>query len=173
MRSVAPLCAAVLLFVAACAPKGETAVKDSAAATAAPPVADAAAVRQAIEQANANFVAAVKQGDSTGMVANYADDAVMMMGGMPALRGRSEIGSKVVGMFKAVKGGDVKLVTSQVDVAGDYAIETGAYEMTATPPGGKPATEKGKYVTVWKKQSDGSWKIYRDIANTDEPPPKS
>jgi len=167
MRSVAPLCAAILLFAAACAPKGETPVKDSAA-TAAPPTVDAAAVRQAIEQANANFVAAVKQGDSTGLVANYADDAVMMMGGMPALRGRSEIGSKVVGMFKSLKGGDAKLVTSQVDVAGDYAIETGAYELT--PPGSKPVTEKGKYVTVWKKQPDGSWKIYRDIANADAPP---
>jgi len=169
MRSVAPLCAAVLLFAAACAPKGETPVRDSAAAVA-PPVVDAAAVRRAIEQANANFSAAVKQGDSTGIVANYADDAVMMMGGMPALRGRTEIGGKVVEMFKSAKGGDVKLITSQVDVAGDYAIETGAYEMTGTSPGGKPVTEKGKYVTVWKKQSDGSWKIYRDIANTDAPP---
>ena len=172
MRCVAPLCTALLLFAAACAPKGETAVNDSAA-TAAPPVVDAAAVRQAIEQSNAKFADAVKQGDSVGMAANYADDAVMMMGGMPALRGRSEIAKAVTGMFQSMKGGDVKLTTSQVDVGGDYAIETGSYEMTTTPPGGKPMTEKGKYITVWKKQPDGSWKIYRDIANTDAPPPKS
>ena len=55
MRVVAPLCAAVALLVAACAPKGETPVKDSAA-TAAPPVVDVAAVRQAIEQANDKYV---------------------------------------------------------------------------------------------------------------------
>ena len=172
MRSVAPLCTALLLFAAACAPKGETAVRDSAA-TAAPPVVDAAAVRQAIEQSNAKFADAVKQGDSTGMVANYAEDAVMMMGGIPALRGRSEIAKAVTDMFKSMKGGDVKLTTSQVDIGGDYAIETGTYEMSVTPPGKQQMTEKGKYVTVWKRQADGSWKIYRDIANTDAPPPKS
>jgi uncharacterized protein (TIGR02246 family) len=171
MRCVAPLCSVVLLFAAACAPKGETAVKDSAA-TAAPPVMDAAAVRQAIEQSNAKFVDAIKRGDTTAMAADYADDAVMMMGGMPALRGRSEITKAVTGMSQSMKGGDLKLTTSQVDLGGDYAIETGTYEMTATPPGGKPTTEKGKYVVVWKKQPDGSWKIYRDIANTDAPPPK-
>ena len=172
MRSVAPLCAAVVLFAAACAPKGETAVKDSAA-TAAAPVVDAAAVRQAIEQANAKFADAVKQGDTVGMVAGYADDAVMMMPGSPAWRGRSEIAKQIVAAFKPMKGADVKLTTSQVDIGGDFAIETGTYETTVSSPGGKPMTEKGKYVVVWKKQADGSWKIYRDVGNSDAPPPKS
>ena len=172
MRSAAPLCAAVVLIAAACTPKGETALKDSAA-TAAPPVVDAAAVRQAIEQANASFTQAVKQGDTVGMVANYADDAVMMMEGTPAWHGRSEIAKQIIAAFKPMKGADVKLTTSQVDIGGDYAIETGTYETTVSPPGGKPATEKGKYVAVWKKQADGSWKIYRDVGNSDAPPPKS
>jgi len=172
MRSVAPLCAAALLFAAACAPKGETAVKDTAA-TAASPVVDAAAVRQAIEQANASFAQAVKQSDTIAMVANYADDAVMMMEGTPAWHGRSEIAKHIIAAFKPMKGADVKLTTSQVDIGGDYAIETGTYETTVSPPGGKPMTEKGKYVTVWKKQADGSWKIYRDVGNSDAPPPKS
>jgi uncharacterized protein (TIGR02246 family) len=171
MRSVAPLCTAFLLFGAACAPKGETAVKDSAA-TAAPPVVDAAAVRQAIEQSNAKFSDAVKQGDTVAMVANYADDAVMMMDGTPAWRGRSEIAKQIIAAFKPMKGADVKLTTSQVDIGGDYAIETGTYETTVSAPGGKPQTERGKYVTVWKKQADGSWKIYRDVGNSDAPPPK-
>ena len=69
MRVVAPLCAAVALLAAACAPNGETPVKDSAA-TAAPPVVDVAAVRRTIEDANAKFIDALTRGDSTGMVAN-------------------------------------------------------------------------------------------------------
>ena len=77
MRVVALLCAGVALLAAACAPKSETPVKDSAA-TAAPPVVDVAAVRQAIEQANAKQSDAINRGDSTGLVANYADDAVLM-----------------------------------------------------------------------------------------------
>ena len=50
----------------------------NSAATAAPPVVDVAAVRQAIEQANAKQSDAINRGDSTGLVANYADDAVLM-----------------------------------------------------------------------------------------------
>jgi len=39
--------------------------------------------------------------------------------------------------------------------------------VTVTPKGGKLTHDKGKYLTVWKKQADGSWKIYRDINNSD------
>jgi hypothetical protein len=34
-----------------------------------------------------------------------------------------------------------------------------------------PAPEKGKYVTVWKKQSDGQWKVAEDIFNADSAGP--
>jgi uncharacterized protein (TIGR02246 family) len=172
MRVVAPLCAAVALLAAACAPKGETTVKDSAA-TAAPPVVDVAAVRQAIEQANAKFIDAMTRGDSIGMVANYVDDAVVMDPGAPARRGRGEIGANFAKRIQSAKLSDGKATTASVDVAGDYAIETGSFEWTVTPKGGKPMRDKGKYLTVWKKQADGSWKIYRDINNSDGPVPKS
>lgn len=168
MRNVARLCAALSVLVAACAPK-ETAVTDSAA-TVAPPVVDVAAVRQTIEQTNAKMIDALQRGDTTAMLANYDNDAIVMISGNPAWRGRSEIATQGAGLFSAVKFSDVKFTPSTVDVAGDFAIETGAYEMTTTEAGKKPVPDKGKYVTVWKKQADGSWKVYRDITNTDIPP---
>ena len=169
MRSVAPLCAAVVLFAAACAPKGETPVTDSAA-PAAPPVVDVAAVRQAIDQTNTKMIDALQRADTALIMSVYADDAVTMMSGQPAWRGKSEIATNGKQMFDAVKFSDVKFNTTSVDVAGDYAIETGAYEMTVTEKGKKAVADKGKYITVWKKQADGSWKVYRDISNTDIPP---
>jgi len=172
MRVAAPLCAVVALLAAACAPKGETPVTDSAA-TAAPPVVDVAAIRQAIEQANAKFIDAMIRGDSAGMVANYADDAVVMDPGAPASRGRGEIGARFAKKLQSAKVSDEKATTASVDVAGDYAIEAGTFDVTATPKGGKPTHSTGKYLTVWKKQADGSWKIYRDINNSDGPAPKS
>ncbi len=147
-------------------------MKDSAA-TAAPPVVDVAAVRQAIEQATAKYVDAVTRGDSAGFVANYADDAVSMEPGVPVYHGRGALGASFAKRQQEVKVSDMKASTASVDVAGDYAIETGSYELTFTPKGGKPMHDKGKYLMVWKKQTDGSWKIYRDINNSDGPPPKS
>ena len=55
-----------------------------------------AAVRQAIEQANAKQRNAINRGDRTGLVANYADDAVLMFPGEPAWRVRGEIGANGV-----------------------------------------------------------------------------
>jgi uncharacterized protein (TIGR02246 family) len=172
MRSVAPLCTAVLLFAAACAPKGETAVKDSAA-TAAPPVVDVAAVRQTIDQANAKASDAFQRGDTAVLFSYYDKDIAVLMAGQPTMRGKAEVTGNLAKMFAGTKFSDVKFNTSTVDVGGDYAIETGTYEMTVTEPGKKPVPDKGKYLTVWKKQADGSWKIYRDMPNSDGPPPKS
>ena len=42
--------------------------------------------------------------------------------------------------------------------------------MTYTEPRtGMTLIEKGKYVTVYKKQDDGSWKAVEDIDNADAP----
>jgi len=30
--------------------------------------------------------------------------------------------------------------------------------------------DKGKYLTVWQRQGDGSWKVVRDINNADTQP---
>mgnify|MGYP003342292487 CR=1 FL=1 len=53
-----------------------------------------------------------------------------------------------------------------VTVVGDYAFEDGTYSWTMKPKKGKEATEVGKYLTVWHKQADGSWKIARDRASS-------
>ena len=132
-----------------------------------------AAVRQAIEQANAKQRDAINRGDSTGLVANYADDAVLMFPGEPAWRGRGEIGVNGVKLLHSARFSDMKLNTASVDVTGDYAIETGSVEWTATPKGGKAMHHKGKYLIVWKNQADGSLKTVRDISNSDGPPPKT
>ena len=52
----------------------------------------------------------------------------------------------------------------------DLAVETGAYELTLQPKSGPVIQDKGKYLTVWKRQTDGSWRIVRDINNSDLPP---
>jgi ketosteroid isomerase-like protein len=50
------------------------------------------------------------------------------------------------------------------------AYTQGTYEFTATDPKSGPVNDRGKFVVVWKKQTDGGWKIAADIWNSDLPP---
>jgi ketosteroid isomerase-like protein len=49
------------------------------------------------------------------------------------------------------------------------AYSTGAYQMSFKDAAGKLVPDRGKYVTVWKKQTGGSWKVALDIFNSDLP----
>ncbi len=57
--------------------------------------------------------------------------------------------------------------------SGDLAYSSGTYAMTFNGPSGKPLADRGKYVTVWRKEADGSWKVVRDAFNSDLPVPGS
>jgi ketosteroid isomerase-like protein len=50
----------------------------------------------------------------------------------------------------------------------DMAYLQGTYTMT-DPKTKKPMTDKGKYLTVFTKQPDGSWKAIADAFNSDPP----
>ena len=114
--------------------------------------------------------------DATAFSANYATDAVMMTPGMAAMKGHDAIKSGVTGMFAdpALK---IDFSSDRVEVAdsGDMAATRGSYTLNVTDSAtNKPITDKGSYVTVFRKQTDGAWKAVLDI-NTSEvapaPPP--
>lgn len=142
----------------------------AACAPAAPPPADTAAVKAAIEAVNAKVVAAAEKGDSAAVVATYDADATVLPPAEPAWHGSAAIAKGWGGMFGAVTIKDFTLTSGDVVVGGDYAAETGTYKMTLVPKKGAAMEDHGKYVVVWKKQADGSWKLYRDIWNTDVTP---
>jgi ketosteroid isomerase-like protein len=69
----------------------------------------------------------------------------------------------------AIRGGVQSFVFNTQDVTGyaDLLVETGKYE---TYGAGRQLIDRGKYVTVWKREN-GVMKIYRLISNTSFPPP--
>ena len=161
-----------LLIVAACTAKQEAANTTDTAAAKAPPSAvatDEGAVRRSIDSLNARFLDALTRGDTAGAVANYAADAVVMFPNESAWRGADAVRKGFAGFLSQVGVKDGRATTDDLMVSGDLAVETGHYEWTLVPKGGKEIKDKGKYVTTWKRQSDGSWKIVRDISNSDLP----
>jgi ketosteroid isomerase-like protein len=62
-----------------------------------------------------------------------------------------------------------KATKVEVAKAGDLAYVSGAYEETMTDGSGKSVKDHGKYVEIFKKQADGTWKVVADIWNSDLP----
>jgi uncharacterized protein (TIGR02246 family) len=100
----------------------------------------------------------------------YADDALVLPPNMPAIQGKASARSMWQGMFTVPGfGGGWKVTKVEVARSGDLAYVTGSYELSESDPGGKPSTDKGKYLEVWKKQADGNWKCIVDMFNSDLP----
>ena len=130
---------------------------------------------QAIKDLETNWNKDIAAKDLNRIVSYYAPDAVLMATGFPPAAGKDAI----TAMHKQLLDDpniSLKFAASRVEVSGDLAFTQGSYEMTMTDPATKkPANDKGNYVTVYKRQADGSWKAVSDIATSGPPPapPKS
>jgi uncharacterized protein (TIGR02246 family) len=128
---------------------------------------DEAAIR-ALETA---WSAALQAKDVDKFVANYAPDAVTLPANGPIATTPADIRKGIAEMM-ASPGLSMTFRPTSVFVAksGDVAYTYGTYDLSMTGPDGRPVTDKGKYVTVYKKQADGSWKAAVDTFNSDLPP---
>jgi uncharacterized protein (TIGR02246 family) len=131
--------------------------------------ADRAAVQAAIDAQLATFRDAMIKGDTAGMASIYTDDAIVLPANVPMARGRAAMNAMNAGMFASTSVADMRFATVDLILTGDYAIETGTYRMTIKPKGAPQLVDDGKYVAIWQKQADGSWKMIRDIFNSDKP----
>lgn len=133
------------------------------------PQTDVAAVRKTIEEASASSAQAIMSGDVEKSIVNYADNATSMPPNSAALKGKEAIKAWTAEMSKMGKMTAVKFGTVDVDASGNLAYEVGTYDMTMEMSGMGEMKDKGKYMAIWKKQADGSWKVHADIWNTDTP----
>lgn len=135
------------------------------------PAVDQAAIGAKIDSLNTVYIGAVGSRDTTALVNLYTDDAHMMPANMARADGHDAIHKSWAGVL-AMPGLDLKFTsnTKVVSEAGDMAVDLGTYTFAANGPKGKPMTDNGKYVTVWKKVN-GEWKILVDTFNSDMPAP--
>lgn len=151
-----------LVFIS-CNDKEDTEKKDDIR-----PTFDIAGAKKLIDSANAAFVALFAKGDSVGLAAMYTSDGKTMPPNMPAVSGRAAIQNGFGGLFSTMGPSDLKITTT--DVWGDekMLVEEGTFVMSQKDK----EIDRAKYIVVWK-QEDGKWKIFRDIFNSDNPPPPS
>jgi len=103
-----------------------------------------------------------QKGDPAFFASVYTKDACVMPSGSPKLNGMENI----IGFFKVEEGTPpfkVNVLAGEISGNEENVFEVGTYEIVSDK---NESFEKGKFIVVWK-QENGTWKIHREIWNTD------
>jgi ketosteroid isomerase-like protein len=172
VKTRAILAVPALVLMLACSTKAPS--NDTTAETAAPAAHDAAADNDALAKAHDVLEGSYRNSDCNAMVANAASDAVIEPPNTASASGVEGVKSWCTPMFTQMKTKALDVSNKNIEVSGDIAVDRGDYDWTLTPAkGGADVKAKGRYITVWHRQSDGSWKWTRLIWNSREPMPKA
>ena len=130
----------------------------------------ATAVAEAIRELDVEFMKAVNARNAAALVkAFYAADAVLMPPNHAMAEGRANIQAFLQGLMDAGLS-SIKLETGTIASAGDLAYGQGRYTLSLAPTGAAPIQDVGKYVVVYRRQPNASWRAIADIFNSDQPP---
>jgi ketosteroid isomerase-like protein len=149
----------VLALAALCAPACSPKVNDPADV-------------QAVKDTAPAYDKLANASDAAGLASQfYAANGVRMDPNQPASAGTEAIRAALEKSY-AQSSESIRNVIDDVRVAGGFAAAKGTFEGTSTPKaGGTGVPVKGKFVTLYEKQADGSWKAVWDIYNSDLPAP--
>ena len=101
-------------------------------------------------------------------IAFYSDDAIVFAPNATSATTKEAIRNRWKDMF-ASPGFVItwQPTTVRVGKSGEMAWVSGTYELTMNDASGKPINDRGKYLEVWEKQTDGNWKCAADMWNSD------
>jgi uncharacterized protein (TIGR02246 family) len=135
----------------------------------------AAVVRDVSEDVDAihALIEEVKQadmsGDIEGLMARCTDDVVSMPPGLPAIVGQDDLRAYYEAAYSQLSIEALEMTPEETHVAGDWAFSRGKFEETVVPSEGEPFDVVGKFLFIFHREADGSWKVARLIGNMDAP----
>lgn len=125
-----------------------------------------AAAIKAIQQADLDFCAATKARGLDGWMSYFADDATAFPAGKPFIQGKAALREFYSNLFSTPELTiDWRPVIAEAASSGDLGYTIGTAEFRFRDKDGQLTTRPGKYLTVWKKQAGGSWKVVADLGN--------
>lgn len=131
--------------------------------------ADITAINEVFNQ----YVVAVNTGDFDLWISLWTDDAVQMPPDTPARVGKEQIREAMKPGFDQM---NLDMTINSIDdvkVYGDLGIVRCTYTLKMTPKAGGEtinAVPDAKDLSLWERQSDGSWKLIYDCNNSNVPP---
>jgi ketosteroid isomerase-like protein len=124
-------------------------------------------VEQLLRDLDSKWSKAAANKDLEQTIAFYSDDAIMF----PPNETSAATKEAIRNGWKAMLGSPGLVISwqptkVQVGKGGEMAWVSGRYELTMNDANGKPINNRGKYLEVWQKQTDGNWKCAADMWNS-------
>ncbi|MEJ2291923.1 MAG: nuclear transport factor 2 family protein [Deinococcales bacterium] len=130
---------------------------------------DVQADQAAIRQVWVDYAHYAETGNLEGWMALWMPGGIKMSAGKPPIVGLDAIRS-ATGVGKSSATVVLSIDPQEITVIGDWAYTWGLYTKDVTPEGGGATSHvDGKFMTILRRQDDGSWRIYRDIDNSNVP----
>jgi ketosteroid isomerase-like protein len=125
----------------------------------------------AVRAADAAWLKAYTAKDLDKAVAFCDEQGSMLMPNAPVATGKDAI-AKLIASHFAIHYSKLTWHPNSVGVArsGELGYTSGTYELSFKEASGKTIADKGKYLIVWKKHPDSTWKVLFDMSNSDLPP---
>jgi ketosteroid isomerase-like protein len=106
----------------------------------------------------------INAGAFEGWLSLHADDVVKMGPDAPAIFGKEDLRANFAPAFENFDTHCV-IYPEETQVDGDMGLARGTYTLSITPKVGGETIDimkNGKYLTLCRRQADGTWKISHD-----------
>jgi len=119
---------------------------------------------QPLMEADRQFAVETRTGGGKAFMSWFADDAVTLSNGKAVVQGKQAISRGCDWDAK-----DYQLLWSpdgaRIGTSHDMGVTWGGYEGHTRDHQGNPVVTSGRYITVWKKDTAGKWRVVLDASN--------
>jgi ketosteroid isomerase-like protein len=123
-----------------------------------------------VRESHELFIEACKTCSVGDIVSILADDCVWMPANETTMYGLDEIREWFEEYFENFRLAALAEAERSITVIADCAIERWDYSVAILPlAGGQRIRDDGRFLMVWTRQADGSWKIVQFMANSMRP----
>ncbi len=131
---------------------------------------DSSVLEAELMEADRAFNVATAESGADGWASFFAEDATMVQSGVGEIRGKEAIFATMAPYFAVGARLSWDPLRAEVSADGTLGYTIGEYESESVGPDGAGVIGRGVYVSVWRREGDGSWRVVVDLGNPIDTP---
>ena len=121
-----------------------------------------------IEAQNSKWMKYYNAQDAESVAELFSENSIVMPPNFRSYKGKKEVLKSINEEFRAGVT-DLALKTTDISGSGDLVVEFGEYSLNIKDGDELKGSDQGKYIVIWEKAIDGSFKVKADIWNSNLP----